>query len=136
MALVEPRLIDSLVRPTYPLPSTVKAINSLDREMESILRNTALSDDDKVRQYQRIMERYLTFHDQYQNAQIPVAPSPAATPPTAAPAKSNRLEDEAILDSVPPTLRRKASLLLHRVKQSDSLGWNSPWMEKPSLTVT
>ena len=80
MALVEPRLIDSLVRPTYPLPSTVKAINSLDREMESILRNTALSDDDKVRQYQRIMERYLTFHDQYQNAQIPVAPSAAATP--------------------------------------------------------
>ena len=134
MALVEPRLIDSLVRPTYPVPSTVKVINSLDQDMETILRNTALSDDEKVRQYQRTLERYLTFHNQYHQGQLPLTTTnsgSSTTTTSTTPRKTNRLEDGDILESIPRTLRRKASLLLQRVKQSDSLGWN----DRGELTV-
>ena len=135
MALVEPRLLDSLARPTYPTPNTVKAMNSLDQDMDIILRNTTLSDEAKVQRYQHVLERYLTFHDQYQQGQRPTrtTPTPAA-PTTTTPAKtppSNRLEEAAILESIPPTLRRKATLLLQRVKQSDALGWN----DRGELTV-
>lgn len=74
MALVEPRLLEGLLQATsspYPVPSTVKALNTLDGDMSAILKNAALSNEEKIQQYQHVLQRYLTFQDQYNQGQPP-----------------------------------------------------------------
>ena len=86
MALVEPRLLDRLLpQQPYPVPSTVKALNRLDEDMERILRNPALSQEDKIQQYQQVLQRYLTYQDQYrQSGQTPAATTTTTTTPAPA----------------------------------------------------
>ena len=70
MALVEPRLLEALQRAathkphdeTYPVNQPVKALRSLDQEMEAILRRSSLSDTEKLQQYHQTLQRFLTFH--------------------------------------------------------------------------
>lgn len=124
MALVDPRLLEGLRQPNspYPLPPTVKALNTLDQDMEVILKNASLSNEDKIQQYQQVLQRYLTYHDQYQNKMNPVQVQTTTT--TTSPTPDKGMLEQDILASVPPSLRRRAGLLLHRVKLSRYIGWN------------
>ncbi|XP_064612540.1 putative uncharacterized protein DDB_G0290521 [Liolophura sinensis] len=115
MALVEPRLLETLTRPSpsahpppahpnspYPVPSTVKALNTLDQEMASILHDRTLSDEEKIQRYHHTLQRYRTFQDQYQ-----IGRRPSSIPPQAKSTASRFLSeaDKAMLDTPTQTLQ-------------------------------
>ena len=108
MHLVDPKQLqrmDQLMTPTQ------RTISRLDRDMESILMRSDLSDSEKVTQYNQILQRYLEFQDRPKQELAPPAP----------PAKD--IESEVFL-TVPKTLKRKAEALIHRLKNDPTINWN------------
>lgn len=67
MALVEPRLLEGLQQ-HYPLPPVVKAMTSLDHDMQSVLIRRDLPLDDKVKLYNQVLQWYATYKDKHETA--------------------------------------------------------------------
>ena len=77
------------------------------RDMQNILQRTDLSDEEKVHQYNQILQRYLEYQD---HLHAPTVPPPMSI--------------TKVLSTIPKTIQRKAENLLERVKRQSNLGWN------------
>ena len=112
MQLVDPKMLQQQVpAPVNPLH---RSIATLDQDMQAILQRTNLSDEEKVRQYNQVLQRSLEYHDHLR------APSPA--PPATTTLKD--IEEE-VLAVVPKQsmMKRKAQALLERIKRQPDMGW-------------
>ena len=134
MALVEPRLLDSLQhqqeRQFNPLE---KAMTSLDGDMQEVLTRRDMSTDEKVKQYNQVLQRYMNYGEQqHMAAQAPITMQMVTTAPadssnngessTFRPTTISAIEQE-VVDTVPPRMRKKAQLLMNRIKNSPHLRW-------------
>ena len=109
MNLVDPRMLEHLppVNPVY------RTLNTLDRDMDAILQRSDLTDSEKVKQYNQVLQRYLEYQDR----------QPAAPQPTAAPTPRHDFEGD-LMHTVPKTMQRKAKALLERIKSHPDMSWN------------
>ena len=116
MQLIDPKMLQQVTTPiqqvTAPIHPIHRSMSTLDRDMQNILQRTDLPVEEKVRQYNQILQRYLEYQD---HLRIPTAPPPMTI--------SKDIEQE-VLSTIPKTMRRKAENLLERVKRQSNLGWN------------
>ena len=63
MALVDPRLLETLRPPPPPTDTVGKVMQGLDAEMTSILDQKDLNDGDKVKLYNQVLQRYNHLSD-------------------------------------------------------------------------
>ena len=144
MALVDPRLLESLRPPPPPPTNTLdRVLRGLDGEMSSVLDRTDLDEGDKVKLYNQILLRYNTMANKRvkQPTRVVVvnddgtaAAAAAATTTTtrdggtATAAAAEPLAaigtDADIVESVPKTLKNKALRLLKRLRNDPSSQWN------------
>lgn len=113
------------------------SIRTLDQEMEGILKQTNIPQSEKALLYQQLLQRYLTFVDQYRDRPLgrvetdtsskrrTVTDVPMSTVITTSPSSSVVKTEERVLESVPPTMKRKAKLLLDHVKDASNMTWNA-----------
>lgn len=130
MALVDPRLLETLRSPPPPTDTVGKVMQGLDVEMTSILDQKDLNDGDKVKLYNQVLQRYNHLSDRRDKQPTRVvvvnddATTETATPekPAVAPATAAPSAVEAdIVDSVPKTMKVKAKKLMDRLKTQ--LSW-------------
>ena len=138
MALVEPRLLDSLQKQQQHHENTChhqpqamldNKLCDLDQSMQDILGQKNLSQEQKLKLYQQHLQKYLLFKDKVEPPTVkivgedkveeillnPTSTSSSSSLPS--PTKSSVIEGKEtvemeILQSAPKNLRRKASLLL------------------------
>lgn len=108
MHLVDPKMLMTATAPTNPLHHT---ISTLDRDMRNILDRQDLDDEEKVRQYNQILLRYLEYHNHLKL-------------PTSTPSSSPKSVRDEILQTVPKTMRQKAEAILERISNQSNMGWN------------
>ena len=130
MALVDPRLLETLRSPPPPTNTVGKVMQGLDAEMTSILDQKDLNDGDKVKLYNQVLQRYNHLSDRRDKQPTRVvvvnddATTETATPekPAVAPATAAPSAVEAdIVDSVPKTMKVKVKKLIDRLKTQ--LSW-------------
>ena len=128
MALVEPQLLENLqVQEQLSNIPMVKAMSSLDQNMEEVLSRQDLSSDEKVKRYNQVLQRYVNYEDKRKVAeQAPIhmqlVGSPAESSITPASETVDPIEQE-VLSSVPKTMKKKAELLVNRMKTSPTMRW-------------
>ena len=101
--------IEPVTAPIHPIH---RSMSTLVRDMPNILQTTDLADEEKVHQYNQILQRYLEYQDNLRASTVP--------PPMSI---TKDMEQE-VLSTIPKTMRRKAENLLERVKRQFNLGWN------------
>ena len=137
MALVDPRLLESLRPPTPPTNTMDRVLRGLDGEMSSVLDRTDLDEGDKVKLYNQILLRYNTMANKRvkQPTRVVVVNDDGAAAAattrdggTATAAAAEPLAaigtDADIVESVPKTLKTKALRLMKRLKNDPSTRWN------------
>ena len=117
-------------------PTRIK-LQSLEEDMKDILARTDLHDDAKLSLYQQTLQRYLQYDHALKTEPVSVTmstptrdvsvPSGDGAPSDENPAALAEEDDltPQILESVPKTLRRKAKLLIDRLKHNDVMAWNA-----------
>ena len=136
MALVDPRLLDTLRSPPPP-PATdtvCKKVQALDDEMKTILDRKNLDDGTKVTLYNQVFQRYNVLADKYVTEPIRVdtvkeamaGPGSEVEPGSgsegAVRAPISGLE-ATVLDTVPKTMQAKARLLMEHLKRD--IAWTT-----------
>ncbi len=120
MALIDPRLLEHLQQ-HLSQPSTnptLKTMSSLDDRLKDVLSKSHVSEDAKVKEYNQTLQRYLTYEDKY------LSPHPS-TSTVSTPSVEDQWEKD-ILASVPINAKKKAQLLLNRIKASGgTMSWNA-----------
>jgi hypothetical protein len=105
-------------RPKPPVEQRVKVMDTLDKNIQTILEREDLSADERLKLYDKSFTRYLSVHDDYR-------PRPVAV--VLEPVKQDLIDNE-ILESVPKayqkTMKAKAQLLLKKMKSSPYISWN------------
>ena len=109
MHLVDPKM---MMQPTITAPVNPihRSIITLDDDMRTVLDRRDLSDEEKVRQYNQILQRYLEYHDHLKT------PSP--------PKEANTVKDDEIIRTVPVKFRGKAENFLKRIEREPTMHWN------------
>jgi hypothetical protein len=92
----------------------VKAMDTLDKKMQTILEREVLSADERLKLYDQSFTRYLNVYDDYKPRPVAVAPEPV----------KKDLIDNEILESVPKTMKAKVQLLLKKMKSSPDISLN------------
>lgn len=115
MHLVDPKIMQQMSAPVNPIH---RSIANLDQDMQAILQKTNLSDQDKVREYNQVLQRYLEYYDHVRNP-IPTLPTPHSTP-----SQSSRSVRDEVLRTVPKTMKRKAEAVLDRIENQANMKWN------------
>lgn len=125
MVLIEPNMLNSLRQPPVTLNKTVNVLNTLDEEMASVMKKSELTDRDKVRIYNDILQKYLSFKDKYNDQvnPLPVKVIRNEVQDVSKPIQEDVIERE-IIDSVPKTMIKKAQLILNRIKNNSVIKWN------------
>ena len=100
-----------------PNPDVVQTV-SFQKDMESVLQRQDLSETEKVQQYGQALHKFQAAHEK---ALTPPVPTEAPLPPTTPAAQTT---DEHILESVPPSSRRKAKLLLQMLRRHPDVSYN------------
>ena len=95
---------------TAPVNPIHRSIFTLDNDMRAVLDRADLSDDEKVRQYNQILQRYLEYHDHLR------------TPSSSQEAKT--VKDDEIIRTVPTRYKGKAENLLKRIEREPTMHWN------------
>ncbi len=119
MALIDPRLLERFQQLYEPPPNpTLKTMASLDDRLKNVLSKSHSSEDDKVKEYNQTLHRYMTYEDKYL--------APTSNPANVqSPVVADQWESD-ILESVPLNTKKKAQLLLNRIKASGgAMGWNT-----------
>ena len=111
MHLVDPKMLQQMSIPANPVHRTIA---TLDQDMQAVLDRQDLSDDDKVRHYNQILQRYLEYHDRLKST---------AAPSSLRDATSNNMEQE-VLTLVPDKWKHKAHTILERIKHQPNMSWN------------
>ena len=130
MALVEPRLLESLQwqQQEFQTPMS-KAMSTLDSDMQGILSRHDVPPDEKVKLYNQTLQRFINYHDQRQMAakapvQVAMVDSGTTSPSAdTSPVMADAIEKE-LLESVPPRMKKKAQLLINRMKAHPQLSWS------------
>ena len=65
MALVDPRMLDTLLSPPPPTDTLGKKVQALDDEMMAILERKDLDDRTKVTLYNQVLQRYNVLSDKH-----------------------------------------------------------------------
>ena len=106
MHLVDPKM---MMQPTITAPVNPihRSIVTLDDDMRTVLDRHDLSEEEKVRQYNQILQRYLEYHDHLKT------PSP--------PKEANTVKDDEIIRTVPVKFRGKAENLLKRIEREPTM---------------
>ena len=128
MALVDPKLLESLSTPKRPPSLPIRAMSGLDDDMRGVLDRQDIGEEEKVKFYNQILRRYVTYEDklnQPMKVQITHSPAPPPIPSSGESAESETNADQHILETVPTTMRRKARLLLDKVRQNSNVTWDS-----------
>ena len=130
MALVDPRLLDTLRSPPPPLATDTlgRKVQALDDEMKTILDRTDLDDWTKVTLYNQVLQRYNVLADKRIKEPLRVVTvneSEVATESGStgtAPAPISGLE-ATVLATVPKTMQAKASRLMEHLKRD--IAWTA-----------
>ena len=101
-------------RPKPPVEQRVKVMDTLVKNMQTILEREDLSADERLKLYDQSFTRYLSVHDDYIPRPVTVALETV----------KQDLIDNEILESVPKTMKAKAQLLLKKLKSSPDISWN------------
>ena len=138
MALVDPRLLDTLRSPPPPPPATDtlgKKVQALDDDMKTILDRTDLDDGTKVTLYNQVLQRYNVLADKHAKEPIRVVTvnesmagpgsevEPGSGSEGAVRAPISGLE-ATVLDTVPKTMQAKARRLMEHLKRD--IAWTAP----------
>lgn len=125
MALVDPRLLETLAPPKRPPSLPVKALSGLDEDMKRVLENPDTNEEEKVKQYHQILRRFITYNERAnQPMEIRLTqPKAPDTPPTEGNQESSA--DRHILETVPKTMQRRAQLILDKIRQNSDMSWDS-----------
>ena len=113
MHLMDPRVMEQMSMGMAPVNPTHRSIATLDQDMQTILSKTALTDDEKVREYNQVLQRYLEYHDHVRSP-----------PPPAVQSTSSKDIQEEIIHTVPPKMKRKADAILERIRRHPNSSWN------------
>ena len=136
MALVDPRLLDTLrSQPPPPPTDTVgKIVQALDNEMKTILDRKDLDDGTKVTLYNQVLQRYNGLVDKRVKEPIRVIAVNESTEGSKARVEEKVEEDAPIrrleatvLDTVPKSLQAKARRLMEHLKR------NVAWSDRGEL---
>ena len=131
MALVDPRLLDTLRSPPPPPPATDtvgKKVQALDDEMKTILDRKDLDDGTKVTLYNHVLQRYNVLADKHVKEPIrvvtvnesEVAPGSGSEGEVRAPISGL---EATVLDTVPKTMQAKARRLIEHLKRD--IAWTA-----------
>ena len=101
-------------RPKPPVEQRVKAMDTMDKKMQTILETEVLSADERLKLYDQSFTRYLNVYDDYRPRPVAVAPEPV----------KQDLIDNEILECVPKTMKAKVQLLLKKMKSSPDVSLN------------
>ena len=87
LALIDPDLLERLLHGATrdkqyapPPDPRLKAMDTLDTEMQAILNQKATTPDQKVKLYNQLLQRYLMYEDQYAREEVPSSSAAAAVP--------------------------------------------------------
>ena len=136
MALVDPRLLDTLrSQPPPPPTDTVgKIVQALDDEMKTILDRKDLDDGTKVTLYNQVLQRYNGLVDKRVKEPIRMIAVNESTEGLKARVEEKAEEDAPIrrleatvLDTVPKSLQAKARRLMEHLKR------NVAWSDRGEL---
>ncbi len=130
MALIEPRLLEGLQWQKQQFQTPLgKAMSSLDGDMQDILEKH-LPPDEKVTLYNQVLQRYINFHEQRQSAAR--APVPVTMVDSGSDDHHTKSADtssavdaieQEVMESVPSRMKKKAQLLINRIKAHPELTW-------------
>ena len=124
MALVDPRMLESVPSQSLSANPIENTMRRLDDEMRFILDRSDLNDREKVVLYNQVLMRYNLFSNK-------AGQHPVRVTIDKAPVKEDEEEKETraepgveneIIDSVPESLRQKARRLLDNIK--GTVSWN------------
>lgn len=108
-------------QPQQILQPSMVQMSNLDQEMNTVLSNPNLSTDLKLAEYEQLLRRYRFIRDKeyarpmlVQSVNEPPAPIPSPSPQE----QQTIFPTNTILDSLPYTLQRKATLLLDYIRQN------------------
>ena len=93
--------------PKPPVEQRVKVMDTLDKNMQTILEREDLSADERLKLYDQSFTRYLKVYDDYRPKPVAVAPEPV----------KQDLIDNEILESVPKTMKANVQLLLKKKEE-------------------
>ena len=136
MAIVPVRMLEEMQRwkmeqrPRLPPSPQVTQTADLQKEMNQTLKNDDLSESEKAQKFGQMLHQFQVSHKKAQGPSVktvkPVNPSvtPTVKPPVPPPDTSASTLKDRIMDSVPPTMRRKATLLLNMMGNNPHLTWN------------
>ena len=112
MVLVEPRVLEVLKEKKHKQSPLLNAMSSLDAEMNAIISRSDLTDADKVRLYDQVLQQYNVFREKLISA------------PNKVEVESKKHFDESeILSNVPSSYKKKTKQPLRQIK-TNSIGWN------------
>ena len=136
MVLVDPRQLQGVPAAPFADPMPTQNINitqpesaaidltiqGLERGLRDILDRTDIPDDRKADLYSHYFQQYITMKKkQTDTYRRPTEVTLSAT--SASDAAPDPLEKE-IVQSAPKNLQRQATLLMRRIKENPSMGWN------------
>ena len=136
MALVEPRLLESLQQQQQschdhqPQDMLEQKLCQLDQAMQQILERKDISQEEKLKLYHQILQKYLLYKDKVEPMSVkvigePSLPELATIAPLPLVDETQESMEAEIIQSAPKNLRHKASLLLRQLKQDGNIAWNT-----------
>ena len=112
-------------RPELPPDPDVVQIVSFQKEMESVLKRNDLSESEKAHQFGQALQKFQSVRERILYPLQPTVTSTTETTPTPTTTTTTTdSTDERILESVPPTVRRKAKLLLQMLHSHPNVSYN------------
>ena len=128
MALVDPRLLDTLRSPPPPTDTVGKKVQTLDDEMKTILDRKDLDDGTKVTLYNQVLQRYNVLVDKRVKEPVRLIAVGKETGTEHEEASSMEADVELIHEGVPVVGSNAVDLvhdLLRKRKTDDPTGWQS-----------
>ena len=124
MALVDPRILESVPSQTLSTNPIGNIMRRLDEEMRSILDRGDLSDREKVVLYNQVLMRYnlLSNQSSQQPVRVTIDKAPVKEDEEVKETRAEPGVENEIIDSVPKSLKPKASRLLDKIK--GTVSWN------------
>ena len=114
MHLIDPKMMmhQGTTSVTAPVNPIHRSIVNLDDDMKTVLDRRDLTDQEKVRQYNQILQRYLEYQDHLR------------TPSLSKISQNVKEDEEEIIRTVPPKYQRKAEHILKRIQHAPNMNWN------------
>ena len=124
MALVDPRLLDTLRSLPPPTDTVGKKVQALDDEMKTILDRKDLDDGTKVTLYNQVLQRYNVLVDE--RVKEPVRVIALGKETGTEPEEASSMEAD-VVNTVPKSLQAKARRLMEHLKR------NVAWIDRGEL---